>query len=208
MKFNLPTINNLIDDLKANKNEIKGFDDVVNRYSSYSRCLLIGDIDPELGEGIETFIRFFNKLDDENKVAIEDREPIKLYIDSCGGDLDATFTIIDAIKLSKTPVCTINIGNAYSGGFFIFIAGDKRYAYPHSTFLYHEGSTATGGTAGQFENYSAFYKKQLAKLREHTLEKTKISEEKYNEIKKEDFWMMSDEALELGVCDKILEEFV
>ena len=110
--------------------------------------------------------------------------------------------------MSKTPVYTIVIGSAYSAGFFISIAGHKRYAYPLSSFLYHEGSATNGGTANQFQNFSEFYKKQLKQLKEHTLNCTKISEELYEEKKRDDWWLDANEALELGVIDEISEELM
>lgn len=109
--------------------------------------------------------------------------------------------------MSKTPVWTINVGTAYSGGFFTFICGDRRIAYPHSSFLYHEGSAGTEGTANQFENFAAFYKRRLEQLKQIVLEKTKISEEKYTAIQKDDFWMSAEDALELGCVDIIADNF-
>lgn len=201
--YNIPQINELLTALRENKEEIKTFDGVVGLNSYFNRHFVVGDIDQDVGEVVESYIRFYNQYDDEMGLEVEDRVPIVIFIDSYGGDLGACFTIIDAITMSKTPVYTVNMGSAYSAGFFIAIAGHKRFAYPHASYLYHEGSAGTQGTSVQFENFSAFYKKQLAQLREHTLAHTKISPEKYEEIKKDDFWMTANEALELGVCDAI-----
>lgn len=202
--FRIPKITELLTQLNENSEEvIKCFDAVIGLDAAYDRHFLIGDIDPDVGETIEAYIRFFNKMDEEQGLEVEDRQPIVLFIDSYGGDLNACFSIVDAIEMSETPIYTVNMGTAYSAGFFISIAGHKRFAYPHASFLYHEGSAGNQGTANQFENFSAFYKKQLNMLREHTLKHTKISEEKYNEIKKDDFWMTAPEALELGVIDEI-----
>ena len=46
------------------------------------------------------------------------------------------FIILDAIKLSKTPVYTINIGTVQKESLYIFLSGFLRYSYPNSTFLY------------------------------------------------------------------------
>lgn len=199
--------NQLINDLVENKGERKSFDNVIETAQTLDRNLYLGDIDENTGSIIDTAIRFWNKVDAENETPIEDREPIKLYIDSPGGSLLSTFTIIDSIQLSKTPVWTINVGTAYSGGFFTFICGDRRIAYPHSSFLYHEGSAGTEGTANQFENFAAFYKRRLEQLKQIVLEKTKISEEKYTAIQKDDFWMSAEDALELGCVDIIADNF-
>ena len=201
-------IKDLLYDLKNNKDEIKSYDDVLTYNACANRHLYLGDIDSEIGSMIESFIRFYNQEDDEANIPVEERTPIKIFINSGGGDLMATFMMVDAIRLSKTPVWTINISCAYSGGFFTFLAGHKRIAYPRSTFLYHEGSTMNSGDAGKFRNFAEFYDKLLDMLKDITLNFSNITEELYKEHKKDDWWLTAKEALELGVCDEISEEFI
>ena len=189
------------------KKDIKCFEDLLNLDGVLNREVYVGDITDDLGGDVEGYIRFWNMVDEKNNVPVEDRKPITLYIDSCGGSLVATLTIIDSIKLSKTPVITICTGAAYSGGFFIFICGDKRIAYPHASFLFHEGSTQTGGTSGQFENYTAFYKRQLEQLKDIVLEHTGITEEEYQTIKREDIWYDAKDGVDKKFVDEIAEEF-
>lgn len=202
-------LDDLVDALAENvKDDIKTFEDVINLDGAVNREVYIGNICSGLGQTVEGYIRFWNKYDDKRNIPIEDRKPIKIYIDSNGGCLSDTFTMIDAIKLSKTPVWTICTGTAYSGGFFTFIAGHRRFAYDHASFLYHEGATATGADAGKFRNYAEFYQKELEQLKEVTLKHTKITPEEYKEHIKDDWWMTADEALKYGVCDEIAKEFV
>ena len=202
-------LDDLVDALAENvKDDIKTFEDVINLDGAVNREIYVGDICSGLGQTVEGYIRFWNKYDDKCNISIEDRKPIKIYIDSNGGCLSDTFTMIDAIKLSKTPVWTICTGAAYSGGFFTFIAGHRRFAYDHASFLYHEGATATGADAGKFRNYAEFYQKELEQLKEVTLKYTKITPEEYKEHIKDDWWMTADEALKYGVCDEIAKEFV
>jgi ATP-dependent Clp protease protease subunit len=208
MYYKNPTIEDLFENLRNNRSEVKTFEDVVNHYAGWNRTLLVGDIDADLGGAIESFIRFYNLYDEEQNIPVDQRKPIKIYIDSNGGDLCATFTIIDAIRLSKTPVWTIVIGSAYSGGFFIAISGHKRIAYPLATYMYHEGSTANIGDAGKFRNFADFYDRQLDTLKDITLKYTNITEEQYKEHKKDDWWMDTKDAIEYGVCDEIAEAFV
>ena len=122
--------------------------------------------------------------------------------------MSSTFTAIDSIRMSKTPIWTINVGMSYSGGFFIFIAGHKRFAYNLSSFLFHEGATMAGGDAGKFRNYTDFYKKQLEKLKNLTLDYTKITNEQYEKHINDDWWIDATEALELGICDEIIDELI
>ena len=127
------TINDYIYDLQRNPDSIKNFDNILETNGFLNREIFVGDIDSDLGVAVNVLIRFYNQQDEEENIPVQDRKPIKIFIDSGGGDLDATFTIIDSIKMSKTPVWTINFGCAYSGGFFIFINGHKRFTTPLST---------------------------------------------------------------------------
>lgn len=206
--------NDYLNDLLGNNPVLKedsskiDFENILDYSNSLDRQLYIGDITEGVGIAVDTVIRFWNKYDEDHNIPITDRKPIRIYIDSPGGSLTDTLTVIDAIKLSKTPVYTICVGCAYSGGFFIFISGHKRYCYPNSTFLYHEGSTANGGDAGKFRNFAEFYDKQLEILKQITVFNTNIDEELYEKHRRDDWWMLASEALDLGVCDEILKELI
>ena len=203
-------LKDLIKELDENKEkELKSFDQLIEYYQSYNdRNLIIGDITPELAIAIDSIIRFWNKYDEKEKISPKKRKPIKLYIHSPGGYLTSSFSIIDSIKLSKTPVHTIAIGDVYSGGFFIFLAGHKKYAYPHASFLYHEGSTANGGDANKFRNFAKFYEVQLEKLKQIVLKNSNITEEEYEKHIKDDWWLTAEEAVEYGIADEILTELI
>ena len=101
--------------------DAKSFEDILNLDNSLDRHLYVADIESGIGSTIDSMIRFWNRRDEEEGLNIEERKPIKIYIDSCGGSLTDAFTIIDSIRMSKTPVITIATGCAYSAGFFIFI---------------------------------------------------------------------------------------
>ena len=182
------------------------FDDLLNKTLCLDRNCLILDITEGTGDGINNLIRYWNLIDDKNNIPVEERQPIKLYIDSNGGDLVQNFIMIDSIRLSKTPVWTIGMGAVYSGGFFTFISGHRRIAYPSSSYLYHEGSTGTFGDAGKFRNYACFYEKQMAALKAHTLKFTDIDERTYDLHIKDDWWMTAEEAIQYGICDEIATE--
>jgi ATP-dependent Clp protease protease subunit len=193
--------------LTSTKNDFD-FCDIVDLDSAYNRHLHLGEIDNPIADSFNSYISFFNRLDEQEGIPVEEREPIKIFIDSGGGDLMGTLTIIDAIRNSKTPVWTINIGQAYSGGFFIFIAGHRRLSYKNATFLFHEGSTGSHGDAHKFNNWADFYKKMLKRLKSIVLEYTEISEEEYDQHAKDDWWLLADEAIEYKVCDEIINEMV
>lgn len=203
-------LSELILELENNKEkEVKSFDQLVEYYQCLNdRNLLIGQIDYEIAIAVDSVIRFWNKADEEANIPVNNRKPIKIYLHSPGGYLTSTFTMIDAIKMSKTPVYTIAIGEVYSGGFFTFLAGHKKYAYPHSSFLYHEGATANGGDANKFRNFAKFYETQLNQLKQIVLENSKITEEEYDKHIKDDWWLTAEEAVEYGIADEIITELI
>ena len=201
-------IKTLLESLMEAEKSQYDFVDTVDLSNALNRHLHLGDIDNSIADSMDSYIRFFNRFDDEEEVPIEEREPIKIYIDSNGGDVMGTLTIIDAIKNSRTPVWTINIGQAYSGGFFVFITGHKRLSYQNASFLFHEGSTGTHGDANKFNNWADFYKKILKRLKNLVLEHTKITEKEYEKHVKDDWWLFADEAMEYGICDEIVTKII
>ena len=201
-------IKDILTSWQKNRGSIKDFNSVMELSTCMNREYYINDITPEIADSADAYIRFWNRVDDENQTPIELREPIKLYIDSYGGSLTEAFTICDSIKLSKTPIWTINIGTAYSGGFLIAICGDRRYAYPHASYLFHEGATGNSADANKFRNFADFYQIQLEQLKDIILKHTSITSEKYKEKQRDDWWITADEAVDLKVCDVITEELI
>lgn len=166
---------------------------------------LTDEIKPEHANSLFEIIRFWNKVDLEDEISVEEREPIKIFINTPGGDIDAVFSIISSIKASQTPVHTITIGTGYSGGFFIGICGHKRFGLAHTSYLFHEGAAMDGGDAHKFLQHVDFYKLQLARLKEITLNNTKITNDEYEKHKTDDWFMDANDAIRYGVIDEIIE---
>ena len=185
---------------------VNGVEKLTEMMAFKNRELYLDDVNRDAADAFNTFIRVWNRLDAENHIPIDEREPIKIYINSDGGDLAAAFSIIDTIKMSKTPVWTINTGCAYSSGLEIFIVGHYRIAYPFSSFLFHEGYTGFGGDANKFKNYSHFYERLLEMSKQNILDHSSLTEEEYEKVKKDDWWFLAQDAYDLGMCDIIAKE--
>ncbi len=161
-------------------------------------------ITQETGQPVLQLIQFWNSEDEFNGTPVEKRMPIQVYIDSPGGSLTTSFLIVDAIKNSKTPVYTVAVGTAYSGGFFILIAGHKRLGFPNSTYLYHQGSATITGDAHNVELAASFYNNyQMKQIKNHVLGSTKITDELYEKHIKDDWWIGAKKAKKLGIIDEI-----
>lgn len=100
----------LVEELSKNiKEDVKNFDDLVNLDGALKREVYLYDISLGTGSSIDGYIRFWNQFDNSHNIPIKERKPIKIYIDSCGGSLTDTLTIIDSIKLSKTPIYILSV---------------------------------------------------------------------------------------------------
>jgi len=134
-------------------------------------------------------------------------EPIKIYIDSYGGQVYQCFGLLSVMERSQTPIHTIVTGCAMSCGFMMLISGHKRFAHKLSTPLYHQVSGGAIGTVKEIEDELFEAKRLQEKLEEIVKDKTNISKKKLKEIfdTKKDWFMTSEEALELGVVDEILK---
>lgn len=189
------------------KEKIESYDVLQDIIDIKKRNICINEITDEIGTAIEYMIRFYNEIDNELGLSCENREPIKIWINSDGGSLDAAFLIFDAIKLSKTPVLTINLNRACSSGALIFLAGHRRIAFPKSFFLLHEGSIGINQIdAHKFRSMSEFYKTQLNLMEKIILENTSITQDIYESHSKDDWWITSDEAISYNIADEIMSK--
>lgn len=170
------------------------------------RRLYINDaVDEMVIESIVYQILRFNRQDKGKPV--EDRVPIKLYINSPGGSLTDGYGLIDAIITSKTPVYTINQAMCASMGFLIFIAGTKRYTMPHAEFLMHDGSNFAGGSTAKLKDRMDFELGELEEMtKEYIMSRTNITEETYKEKYRMEWYFLPKVAKEQGVADFIVGE--
>ncbi len=134
-------------------------------------------------------------------------KPIYLYINSDGGMDDDSWSLIDIIKSSPTPIYTICTGYAYSCAFNIFITGRKRFMTTNAQLCYHTLQIETDSMP--YDKFKDVYKQVTClndRLEYHISKYTKMSEDLVNDIKakRKDFYMTADEALSLGCVDKII----
>lgn len=169
-------------------------------------------VDQESIENLSKEIIKFNEEDEYLKklYSINDLEykskPIKIFIDSYGGEVYSCFGLIGIMETSKTPIYTYACGATMSCGFLILICGHKRFSYPLATPLYHEISCWYGGKLSDMESELKETKRLQKELEDIIFKKTKITKEKLKDVNKQrlDWFMSPKEALDLGVVDEII----
>lgn len=163
------------------------------------------EVTPFLLELIKYIVRW-NADDEKWNVPVEDRKPIRIYFFSPGGDLDINYALIDTIKMSKTPIIGINIGQCASAAAYIFLSCHKRYMLPHAYFIFHQGSGTISGTFEQICAQMEDYQNQVEELSGFMLEHTTYSEEEVANKIVGEWYVRKDEAIEKGVAHKVIND--
>lgn len=180
--------------------------DLVNYYKDLAnRVLWINDAIDQDTMSIVKRIMEFNLADKD--IPVEERKPIKILLDTTGGSVSVMWSIIKAIKMSKTPIYTINFCDCLSAGAHILASGHKRFAMPGSTVLIHSGSCMYTGTQEQADNAKKYYDALCKKADNQLLADTKIDLKVFKKKSPFDWYLNADEALQYGVVDKIIEDF-
>ena len=153
---------------------------------------------------IALYIRKWNAED--RGIEPKDRRPIKILINSDGGSVDTVLHIIDMIHLSKTPVYTIGMGRVYSAGGLLLMAGHKRYIFPHTSCLIHDGSSGAIGSIGKMLDNLEFTKELEVRMKAYIISSTHITEDVYDKNYRRDWFMFSEEMIKLGIADEIVTD--
>jgi ATP-dependent Clp protease protease subunit len=134
-------------------------------------------------------------------------EPIKLNINCQGGSVYAGLGLIDIISTSVTPVHTHVSGFAASMAVSILLAGAYRTASKNSTIMIHQVSTVAFGDITSVEEDLDEAKRLNNILFELILTKSNITKNDLESMKshKKDWYISAQEALELGLIDKIID---
>lgn len=154
------------------------------------------------------YLLYLLQQDDEEEKEKRDfkREPIKIYVNSYGGEVYDMWALIDIIEKSKTPIYTYCTGYAMSAAFKIFLSGHKRFASRHATFMYHQMNCYRHGKYQDLVEDRTEMDFLNAENEKYVMKRTKITQEYINEVreKKKDMYIHADEALKLGIIDEII----
>ena len=134
----------------------------------------------------------------------ENVNPIHLHIQSYGGSLLDTFSIVDTIEKSEVPIYTYVDGYAASAATLISVSGAKRFTGPNSILLIHQLSTSSGGKYEEMVDDKKNMDTFMKIIRNIYLKKSKLDIECLNDILRHDWWLTSNEALEYGLIDEII----
>jgi ATP-dependent Clp protease protease subunit len=180
------------------ENEYRTPDPLVVKMLKTRTILLSGEINKDLAERT---IRQLLLLEAENG------EPVRVFIDSPGGDADAGFAIFDMIRFIRPPVWTVGMGLVASAAAIIQLAAPKerRVGLPNSHYLIHQPLSGIRGVATDIEIHARELEKLRAKINSLISDETGKELSQVEKDTDRDFWMTAEEAADYGLISKIIQ---
>jgi len=174
-------------------------------YDIYSRLLkdriifLGSAIDDGVANAIIAQLLF---LEQQNQ-----KEDIKLYINSPGGVVTSALAIYDTMQYVKADVQTICVGTAASGAALLLASGakGKRFVLPNSEVLIHQVMGGTQGQATDIDIHARHILKMKDRLNKILAKHTGQKLEKIIKDTDRDYFMSAEEAKEYGIVDRIIK---
>jgi len=172
-------------------------DPLASRMLKTRTILLSGEINKELAEKT---IRQLLLLEDIND------KPIRIFIDSPGGDADAGYAIFDMIRFVKPDVWTIGMGLVASAAAIIQLASPKerRAGLANSHYLIHQPLSGIRGVATDIEIHAKELEKLRGKINLLIAEETGNPAAQVEKDTDRDYWMTAPEAVSYGLIGRII----
>lgn len=175
-------------------------------YDIYSRLLkeriiILSDEVNSVTASLITAQLLFLEAEDPDK-------DIQFYINSPGGEVSSGLMVYDTMQYIKADVQTICMGMAASMGAFLLAAGapGKRFALPNSEIMIHQPSGGAQGQATDIRIAAEHIQKMKDRLNRILAERTKQPYEKIALDTERDNWMSTEDAINYGIIDQIMEK--
>jgi ATP-dependent Clp protease protease subunit len=185
------------DDENEEKSKEAGPDPLLNKMLKTRTILLSGEINKDLAEKA---IRQLILLESMGK------DPIRIFIDSPGGDADAGYAIFDMVRFVEPEVWTIGMGLVASAAAIIQLASprERRLGLPNSHYLIHQPLSGIRGVATDIEIHARELDKLREKINRLIADETGVPYEQVEKDTDRDYWMSADEAVRYGLISKVI----
>jgi len=135
--------------------------------------------------------------------------PIEFMISTYGGSLDEMFSVYDVMRTIQkdTEIYTIGMGKVCSAGILLLAAGTKgkRFVGENCRLMIHEMSSVHHGDVDELEAQMEDLQNMKKRYHNSLVKETNITPKQLAKIlKKGDFWLDAEEAVELGIADKVI----
>lgn len=173
-------------------------------YDIYSRLLkdriiFIGSpIDDDVANAIIAQLLFLD--------SVNQKEDIKMYINSPGGSVSAALAIYDTMQHVRSDIQTICIGMAASAAALLLSSGKKgkRMALPNSEVMIHQVLGGASGQATDIDIHARHILRTRDRLNKILAKHTGQKLQKIEKDTERDYFMSSEEAVKYGIVDKVI----
>lgn len=137
-----------------------------------------------------------------------DVKTFNILLNTPGGDVIETLGLIDFMKSQEKQGIKYNIivrGAAMSAGALLLACGTgTRMASKHSKIMVHQLSTIVVGKLSDVKSNAKFSEELESDCNQLMAESTKKDKEYWENISSNDYFISAQQALELGIIDKII----
>lgn len=151
---------------------------------------------------VEYAIRAIHRM-----VAEGPHKPIELHMCSYGGDPYPMLRLYDEIHSCPCQIKFYGSGAIMSSATWIMAGCDERYLYPNTTVMVHDGSD--GGYADRAHTDQQINAAEMKRLQDKLYsiyaDNSRMPKEFWQDVCQRDLYLSADEAVSLGLADKIVE---
>lgn len=188
--------------LPINGGQSDTYDELYREFLSKRILVFNEEVDDSMVENVVMYILKWNM--DDVDIPVEKRKPIKIFFSSVGGDTFVSQNVADVILQSKTPVIGIGLSLVASACYHVFLACHERIGFKNTIYLQHDGTISISNSSKKARDTMNFFESMENENKKFVLDRTKMTEEFYDSIFEQEYYMYSSEAKELGVVDKII----
>ena len=140
------------------------------------------------------------------QLASEDpASPIRMLINSGGGEVVSGMAIYDTMQMLPCPVHTVCVGEAASMASLLFAAGKKRMILPSANIMIHDPLIGNlGGSALSVDAVANRLMQTRRNVAEIMAQHTGHTTEEILEKTSKDTWFSAQEAVDFGLADEIV----
>lgn len=172
--------------------------DVRDQMLSCRELELCGPIDAESAAVLIRSLLYLQRADAS--------APIKMFINSPGGEVQSGLALYDVMQSLSCPVTTVCLGMAASMAALVFVSGARREMLPHSRVMIHDPLIG-GGLGGSALSVKA-RADDLMRIRDITGEvlarHTGMTLERVFELTAQDTYFEADAAVRAGLADAVV----
>ena len=150
-------------------------------------------------DSVETVIRAIHFLERQNK------KPIELHMSSTGGDAMEMLRLHDVIQSCACQIKFIGGGTIMSAATWIMACCDERFLYPNTTIMLHKWSGSMDGNDLEHRIELQMGVELTEKLNKIFEDNSRMPADFWNEITHRDLYITAEEAITLGLADKIIQ---